>query len=236
MGGTLRIQPLARTKAFSWGSRWVPVGSRPHLISWLPLPASQRRDRALDLAPMLGDPETATLRPPLLWVPSQLCPSVQRAGEKVSSPGPILPSLCYSPPQSHKLQVAKEGMGVPEDQRSASEADTTTSRRGYTHSAEPGLRRGPSCQVSAGTGILVSRKLSPGGRGARGPPSRTSSGFLCMVSTGSRKGENREDKNRHSCGLCGHRHALTQTRAVPRGLGRDKTLGDTPGQVGQASG
>lgn len=61
----------------------------------------------------------------------------------------------------------------------------------HTHSAQPGLGPGPSCQVSAGTGILVSRKPSPGGGGARGLPSRTSSGFLCTVSTEGRRGENR---------------------------------------------
>lgn len=96
-------------------------------------------------------------------------------------------------------------MGGPRD---SSQADSSHQEWGYTHSAQPGLGRGPSCQVSAGTGTLVSRKLSPWGRGARGPPSKTNSGFLCTVSTGGRREESREDKNRHSSGRL---HVLTQT-------------------------
>lgn len=98
---------------------------------------------------------------------------------------------------------------------------------GHTHSAQPGLGPGPSCHVSAGTGILVSRKPSPGGRGARGPPSRTSSGLLCTVSTGGRRGENREDKNRHSRGPSGH--ALTRDT---QGSSRARTRRDTRTHAG----
>lgn len=62
--------------------------------------------------------------------------------------------------------------------------------------------------------MLVSRKLSPGGSGAGGPPSRTSSGFLCMVSTGG-DGKNREEESRHSHG-CRHHH-------TDRGFWRTRT-------------
>lgn len=99
-----------------------------------------------------------------------------------------------------------------EDQGTAAKQTSITRSGGYTHSAQPGLWRGPSCQVSAGTGTLVSRKLSPWGRGAREPPSKTSSGFLCTVSIGGRREKSREDKNRHSSGPSAH--MLAQTRLL----------------------
>lgn len=104
------------------------------------------------------------------------------------APGPALPGPAsfHLSPTNSEWPGAWAGSLRP---ASASEADSITDG-GYTHSAQPGPGRGPSCQVSSGTGILVSRKPSPG-RGVRGPPSRTSSGFLCTVSTGGRRGENR---------------------------------------------
>ena len=101
--------------------------------------ASQTGERTLGLTPVLGDPETAA---PLSGLLCLLCfgspPCSARCperGHQACSWGPVLPGLCSSPPQFHKFRVAKEGMGVPEDQRSAGEADSTTSR-GVTHTQQ----------------------------------------------------------------------------------------------------
>lgn len=122
-------------------------------------------------------------------------------------------------PHGHALVIkipltlsGQRGHEGVEDQGTAAKQTSVTRIGGYTHSAQPRLWRGPSCQVSAGTGTLVSWKLSLWGRGARGPPSKTSSGFLCTVSTGGRREESREDKNRHSSGPSAH--VLTQTRLL----------------------
>lgn len=182
-----------------------PGGFRPHPISWLPCqPHSGKREPGP--APMLSN--LGQLLPPrgswapLALGPLLLCPGVQRAG--TGEPArPDLPCLAPFPSTSvPQTPSGQEHGGRGQRPASASEADSITDG-GYTHSAQPGpgLGRGPSCQVSSGTGILVSRKPSPG-RGVRGPPSRTSSGFLCTVSTGGRRGENR-GQNRHSCGPSG---------------------------------
>lgn len=59
----------------------------------------------------------------------------------------------------------------------------------YTHSAQPALLLGTSCQFSTGTGILVSMKLSWCWRAPRGLLSMRRMGLFWIVSTRSRWGK-----------------------------------------------
>ena len=108
------------------GPRGPEASSQPLAA---PLVASQEGNRALGLTPVLGDTGTAALLSGFL-LRFESPPRSAQCQER--SQGPVLPGLCSSP-QSPKLRVAEEWVGgVPEDQRSASEADATTSR-GVTH-------------------------------------------------------------------------------------------------------
>lgn len=72
----------------------------------------------------------------------------------------------------------------------------------YTHSAKPALLLETSCQFSTGTGILVSMKLSWCWAAPRGLLSMRRMGLFWIVSTRSRWGKKKiqKDKEQQTCG------------------------------------